>query len=93
MKHNFPKQSAHWLLKKNCPLQACQQAPGAELKRESPTLRLLIHAFLCSQQRCWVGWALAVGKPARAHGWGRTPASPPSQRTEAAFLPLDISVM
>lgn len=80
MKHNFPKQSAHWLLKKKLSSAACQQAPGAELKRESPTLRLLIHAFLCSQQRCWSELGPSSGKASPSPRLGQDPSEPASSR-------------
>ena len=96
MKHNFPKQSAYWLLKKNYSA-ASQQGPGAEHKSESSNWACLFHSFLCSQQRHWSKLGPGSGKAgpepragARA-GPQRARFLPEDWRWP--FLPLDISVM
>ena len=80
--------------KKNCPLQPVNRRREQNSSVSHPHCACLFALSFVPRRGAGVSWALAVGKPARAHGWGRTPASPflPGG-LEMAFLPLDISVM
>lgn len=82
MKHNFPKQSAYWLLKKKLSSAACQQAPGAEHKPESSIPGPLTRSFLCSRQRRWSELGPASGKAGQSPrlGQGPGPSEPASSR-------------
>ena len=95
MKHNFPKQSAYWLLKKNYSA-ASQQGQEQNTSMSHPAGPAYSVLSFVLSRGTGASWALAVEKPAQSPGLGqgldpRARFLPEDWRWP--FLPLDISVM